>query len=244
MRPEIYQKMAEVEERHWWHVARRRIISHLIAGLELPAGATILEAGCGPGGNLATLARHGRVIAFELDDAARAIAHRQGDFEIYSGHLPDGIPPEVDRVDLITLLDVLEHLDDEVASLNALYQRLVPGGWLIVAVPAVPILWSHHDETHHHRRRYRKRGLAAVVTAAGFEIDFVTYYNFWLFPVAAGVRMADKLLGRDIDRGMDVPPDGLNKALAWLFASERYCIGRIPFPFGLSLILRARRPSP
>ena len=244
MRPKSYRKMAEVEDRHWWHVARRQIISHLIAGLELPAGATILDAGCGSGGSLAMLTRHGRVIAFELDDGARATANSRGSFEIYPGRLPDAIPAEVDHVDLIALLDVLEHLDDDLASLKALYQRLVPGGWMVITVPAVPILWSRHDDVHHHRRRYRKRALATVVKSAGLEIDFVTYYNFWLSPIAFSVRMAQNLLGWNVDRGTDVPPHIFNTALAWLFASERHVIGRIPFPFGMSLILLARKPRP
>lgn len=92
MRPEIYQRMAEVEARHWWFVGRRRIVDHLIAALDLPADATILDAGCGTDGNLAMLARNG--------------------LAVQPGQLPDGLPAAAERLGLVTLLDVLEHLDD------------------------------------------------------------------------------------------------------------------------------------
>lgn len=241
MRPEIYQRMAEVEERHWWFVGRRRIVDHLIAGLGLPAEAAILDAGCGSGGNLAMLARHGRVQAFELDDQARAIAARRSGLAVRPGHLPDGLPPEAHGLDLITLLDVLEHLDDDGAALRGLHERLTPGGHLLITVPALPALWSGHDEAHHHRRRYRKGALAALARAAGLEVELLTYYNFWLFPALAGARLADRLVKRGVDDGLNVPPAPLNRALTAIFASERFVIGRLPMPIGASLLMCARR---
>lgn len=93
MRREIYQRRAKVEARHWWFVGRRRIVDHLIAALGLPADATILDAGCGTGGNLAMLARHGRVLAFELDRGARAIAAQRSGLAVEPGQLPDGRRP-------------------------------------------------------------------------------------------------------------------------------------------------------
>ncbi|MEE8248503.1 MAG: methyltransferase domain-containing protein, partial [Alphaproteobacteria bacterium] len=198
--------MAEVEARHWWGVGRRRIVDHLIAALGLPADATILDAGCGTGGNLAMLARHGRVLAFELDPEARAIAAARSGLTIEPGQLPHALPAAAQRLDLVTLLDVLEHLDDDRAALQGLFERLAPGGRVVVTVPALPALWSRHDEAHHHRRRYRKGELVARARAAGFEIDLVSYYNFWLFPALAGVRLVDTLVKRGVDDGLSVPP--------------------------------------
>lgn len=244
MRPEIYQRMAEVEARHWWFVGRRRIVDHLIAALGLPADATILDAGCGTGGNLAMLARHGRVLAFELDGEARAIAAQRSGLAVEPGQLPHRLPAAAQGLDLVTLLDVLEHLDDDRAALQGLFERLAPGGRVVVTVPALPALWSRHDEAHHHRRRYRKGELVALARAAGFEIDLVSYYNFWLLPALAGVRLVDTFVKRGVDDGLSVPPAPLNRALTAIFASERHLIGRLPLPLGASLLMCARRPAP
>jgi SAM-dependent methyltransferase len=243
MRPEIYQRMAEVEEHHWWFVARRRIVDHLIAGLGLAADAAILDAGCGTGGNLAMLARHGRVLAFEYDDQARDVAARRSGLPVHPGHLPDGLPPEAHGLDLITLLDVLEHLDDDRAALRRLQERLGPGGRVVVTVPALPALWSGHDEAHHHHRRYRKGELAALARAAGLEVELLTYYNFWLLPALAGVRLADSRVKPGLDQGLELPPAPLNRALTAIFASERFLIGRLPLPIGASLLMCARRAA-
>jgi SAM-dependent methyltransferase len=234
--------MADAEADHWWFAARRQIVARLIADrIALPAGSRILEAGCGTGGNLPMLASFGRVQAFEPDTAARAIAARKSGLHIQPGALPDQLPDGAEDFHLIAALDVLEHVEQDMAACRALAQRLVPGGHLLVTVPAYPALWSHHDDLHHHRRRYGKARLREALAAAGLTTRFLSFFNTLLFPAAVAKRLLDRATGSggDDDR---LPSPWVNEALRCLFAAERHALSRTPLPFGLSLVAIARRP--
>ncbi|WP_025160600.1 class I SAM-dependent methyltransferase [Sphingobium sp. Ndbn-10] len=230
-----YASMSSQEQDHWWFVARRAIIDHLVrAHVPLPSGARILEAGCGTGGNLALLAQYGALDAMEYDEDARALATARGLCRVEAGALPDAIGFGETRYDMIALLDVLEHIDEDEASLRALGARLTPGGRLLLTVPAAPWLWSDHDVLHHHKRRYTHEGLLNVVRAAGLKVEVSGYFNSLLFPLAVAQRFAHQLLRRDTP--LEARPAPLvNAALQRVFAAERHLLGRIPFPMGLSL---------
>ena len=196
------------------------------------------------GGNLPMLARFGRVWAIEPNAEARALAVKKGDFDIRDGRLPDDLPFAPGSFDLVAALDVVEHLDDDVASLRGLADVLRPDGRMLITVPAFTFLWSEHDVQHRHKRRYNKRQLIRAVADAGLAPVVVSYFNTWLFPLAAGVRVAKNLLrikGVDDDA---MPPAVLNRMLTAVFASERWLIGRVPLPFGLSILMICReRPA-
>ena len=153
----VYLRMAEQDAEHWWFVARRRILQDQIASLQLPQGARILEAGCGPGGNLAMLSEFGKLDAFELDEDARQIASAKSGIEVRSGALPGDIGYQPGSFDLIAALDVIEHIEHieaDLESVQALAKLLRPGARLIITVPAYQWLWSEHDDRNHHKRRY------------------------------------------------------------------------------------------
>lgn len=240
MDAQIYQQMMEVEDKHWWFVARRSILEQVINKLKLPEDAEIFEAGCGTGGNLAMLARHGKVHAMELDETARLVASdlRQG--EIQPGRLPDDIPFPEQQFDLILLLDVLEHLDEDAASLQALSTKLKPSGWLLITVPAFPWMWTKQDDLLHHKRRYVLRNLHQIVSAAGYNVSFANYFNFFLFPLIAGIRLLLGFLNRGGNE-TTMPPKLINQILTSLFAFESHLIGRLSLPFGVSLLLLAQK---
>ena len=235
-------RMTALEDRHWWFVARRRILAEALTRcIDLPASADILEAGCGTGGNLPMLVRFGRVRAIEPNAEARALAAKKGDFDIRDGRLPDGLPFAPGSFDLVAALDVVEHLDDDVTSLRGLADLLRPEGRMLITVPAFAFLWSEHDVQHHHKRRYTKARLLRAVADAGLAPVAASYFNTWLFPLAAAVRIAKNLLrikGVDDDA---MPPAALNRLLAAVFASERGLIGRVSLPFGLSILMICRK---
>lgn len=232
----LYPEMAALEQQHWWFVARRAILRSLLTRLPLPPSAQILEAGCGTGGNLAMLAEFGQVRGMEANADAIAFANAKNIAEVRAGFLPHDIPFGGEKFDLIALLDVLEHLDEDAASLRALRTRLAPSGYLLLTVPAYPILWSQHDEAHQHKRRYLGRTLRATLERAGFRVQYQSYFNTWLLPVIALMR----LLSGSRDSDAKLPAPWLNRLLTRIFASERFLLGRLALPAGVSLVVIAQ----
>jgi SAM-dependent methyltransferase len=241
----IYERMAEIEDRHWWFASRRAIVDELLNGLGLPPDANILEPGCGTGGNFRMLSRHGRVHGVEPSEQARVAASSLGVAEVASGSLPESIPFAGMNFDLVLMTDVLEHLDDDVASLRELRRRLKPGGWLLLTVPAFAWMWSEHDESHHHRRRYQAAQLRRVVTDAGYDVRYLSYYNTLLFPMIAGARIVQRLTGASSEgHDLRLPSPRVNSLLQTVFSSERYLLGSWSMPFGVSLIVLAKAALP
>ena len=240
MDPQLLREQAALEKTHWWFVARRRILDGVVAGLGLPANARILEAGCGTGGNLPMLARHGEVFAFDVSETARSLASEWGVAELSAGSLPDHIPFAEGHFDLVVLLDVLEHVEDDGAALRALRTRLKPGGLLLITVPALPALWSYHDERHQHFRRYHKSELIVRVQESGYVLTRVTYFNSLLFPLVVAARLVRRLIGGESQDDLGFPSRWLNGLLQGIFGSERYLVGRFPLLIGASLLMVAR----
>jgi len=230
----VYQQMAELDDRHWWYRARRRILAELIRREVHPAAdARILEIGCGTGHNLAMLSGFGHVDGLELDDEAAALSEKRLGRVIIRSPLPelDGVSNDYD---LIGAFDVIEHIDDDHAALAAIATRLKPGGKFMMTVPAHPWMWTAHDVANHHKRRYSKRSLRALVEGSPLRLDKIGYFNSLLFPLAIVERAASKLRGKD-DGNVSLPPRPLNNLFEAVFASERYLVGRLPLPPGLSL---------
>jgi SAM-dependent methyltransferase len=244
MERDVYIRMAALEDRHWWFVARREILARIIESrTDLRAGARILEAGCGTGGNLGMLARFGAVSAFEPDVEARAFACSKTGCEVRAGRLSDEVPFDEGGFDVVAALDVIEHVDEDAASLRSLARRLRPDGWMLLTVPALGWLWSAHDVRHHHRRRYRRESIERIDREAGLAPVHVTYFNTLLFPLVAAVRLARNLFGIDGAADDAMPPRPLNALLRRIFEIERHLVGRVSLPVGSSLLVLARRPA-
>jgi len=241
MERKVYEQMAKLDGQHWWFTARRRILDGVIERIvRPPKDARILELGAGTGHNLAMLSRFGRVEASELDPIARQLASERLGRPVVEAALPDLSMFPADSYDLVALLDVLEHVSDDKGSLHAIYQLLKPGGALILTVPINRWMWSAHDVAHHHHRRYRKKEIRKLAEDAGFSIDLISPFNSLLFPPIAAVRLVGKLTGKD-DSDDAMPSPLINRALDSVFGLERGLIGRLPMPFGVSLVAVLRR---
>ena len=231
----VYDRMAELDELHWWYKARRRVLQALIERkVQPPADAQVLEVGCGTGHNLKMLEDFGSVDAIEVDAEARSVAEKRLGRAVSASPLPelDGIGRR--HYDLVAALDVVEHVPDDRATVDALASCLKPGGKLLVTVPAHQWMWSAHDELNHHLRRYSKVGLTKLIDGSPLRLEAIGYFNSLLFPLAVGARLASKVTGRGGDDDA-LPPRPVNYLFERVFAAERRLIGRVPLPPGLSL---------
>ncbi|MBS0213441.1 MAG: class I SAM-dependent methyltransferase [Proteobacteria bacterium] len=209
----------------------------------LPSGAQVLEAGCGPGGNFELLQRYGTVSAFDMDPRTVADCRARFDVNCVEGRLPDGHPFHgARRFDLVVALDVIEHVEEDVASLRSLASCLRAGGRLLATVPAYQWMYSAHDRFHHHQRRYRVRDLRSIAEAAGLKVESVGYFNTLLFPPIAASRMLARLRGDAPHSDAGMPPPFVNRMLKVIFGSEAWWLRHLRFPFGTSIFLLAAPP--
>ncbi len=243
MRALHYELEANLAADHWWWAARRQILEKVMGRLLEPGSdRDLLEVGCGSGFNLPMLENFGRVEALEM--SPEAVAHARARMPATKVEV-GVIPMELDRLyDVICLFDVLEHIEDEETAVQWIHQHLRPGGRLFLTVPAYRFLWSEHDVAAHHFRRYTRSGLIRSL-GGRFAVDYATYFNTHLFPVVAVLRLLRRGLGLksgDRDASIGVAGPG-NAILRQIFSSERFWLPTLSLPFGVSILLAARKES-
>ncbi len=240
---QTYERMREMQADHWWFRGKRKILAGLIGALDLPKDAKILEVGCGPGGNLPMLKQFGEVVGLEPDEASRTYAARAMGVRVEGGLLPDGLPFEPESFDLICAFDVIEHVDEDQASVAALARLLRPGGYMATTVPAQPWMWSRHDELHHHKRRYTMAPYRSLFDAAGLTTLRASYFNTLLFPPIAAIRALKMLTGSKAADDDSIPSPPVNSLLSAVFGAELGWLKHASLPIGVSIVLIARRPQ-
>ena len=223
---------------HWWFRGRLAIVLAVLRRVLPPRRLRLLELGCGTGNVLSALAEFGEAVGMEAHPDLLAAARHRG-VDVRAGTLPTELGVEPGWADVVLLLDVLEHLDDDLATLRSARGALGHDGVLVVTVPAFPWLWTAHDVALGHRRRYTAAGLRGVVERAGFTVRRVTYFNTLLFPIVALVRVCHRIRGH-AEHDLRRPLAPVNRLLASLFALERFLAPRVRLPFGSSLLLVAR----
>jgi len=229
----------EEDRRHWWFRGRLRVLLAVLRASLPRRRLRLLELGCGTGNVLRALGEFGDSVGMERDERLIAAARADG-LDVRRGTIPGDLVVPEGWADVVLLLDVLEHLDDEGAALETARRALAAGGTLVITVPAFAWLWSAHDRALGHRRRYTAAQLRRVVERAGFAVARVTYFGTLLFPAFALVRWLKRGRGvaaHDLRR----PPAALNALLASCFAAERHLVPRLRLPVGSSLLLIAHR---
>jgi len=237
MNIQMYRIFFEIQKKHWWFTSKKAIILETIARYtNLNPSSTILDIGCGSGLMLNALEGLGNTSGMDMSDDA--IQFRQEIFRggIRKGYLPDNVPFPENQFDLITALDVIEHIDDDVQSLKTIKELLTATGTAIITVPAYMFLWSHFDEINEHKRRYTLTELKNKLEQAGFRIEKISYYNTFLFPIAYVVRKLNNFLGRNGVSDIEMPSDIMNNLLRRVFSSEKSLLRYCNFPFGVSVL--------
>lgn len=244
MEQNFYATYFDVEKTHWLMRGRRAIIRTTLASAGVAPGASILDFGCGSGITVASLSEAG-YRAQGVDFAPDAITFGTGQGISGLQVVADEKLPYADAsFDAITCMDVLEHLQDEQPALTEMRRVLKPGGVLVVMVPAYMWLWGRQDEVAHHYRRYTLGRLVEVVRRGELlAIERRSYFNTLLFPLIALVRSGSWMLGLKSRRESDFDLNNglLNAVFGAVFSLERVLLSKFNLPFGVSILLVARK---
>jgi len=246
-----YLLFDRIQTEHWWFVARAKIVETVLTrhlgpppspdNVRVTEERLLADIGCGTGAVLPILSRFGRVFGIDSSSSAVEICRERGFADVY---LPDEPEWQPHSFDVLTVLDVIEHVDDDRDFLQHYLHWLKPHGLLLLTAPAYMSLWSEHDDINQHRRRYTKKQILALVEEAGFRPCQLSYFNTLLFPAIATLRFAKKLIhlrSKSPRSDFELTTPALNSLLQPIFASERHWLKRFSFPFGLSILCVARK---
>ena len=236
-----------MEDVHWWFVARRRIFLAILDEYfkARPAGTSrVLDIGCGTGTMLTYLARYGDAEGIDMDAEAIRYCRERGLTRVSQAGA-DPLPYGENTFDLVTALDVVEHIEDDRSALGEAFRVLRPGGSLLLSVPAYRFLWGRQDDINLHKRRYVAREVRERLTTAGFRVVRLTYVNAILFPAIAAVRLVRHLMPKPATLKSDFSfpaPRPLNSLLGHVFGAERFVVRQFDIPFGVSIVALAQKP--
>ncbi len=247
MDPAYLAEYEQFELNHWWHKVRRRIIeSFLDRRVVAPAeGKPLrwLDVGCGTGVILNHYGKIADKMGVETDAHCVERAASKGLDVRQTGLSWDF--SQFGTFDLVSLCDVLEHVEHDAPAVREIAAALNPGGKVLITVPALMSLWSGHDVVNHHYRRYRREQLVKLFDPAVWEIERATYFCTFLLPMIWTARKLknwrDKRSGRPPSHDNRFGPKWLDKTLEWIFDAERPLLKRCSMPIGNSLLLIARK---
>ena len=243
MERHTYSIMYKVEGSHWWFTGRRRIIESFLKRISQQLATNdprILDVGCGTGANLEMLSHFGAAEGVDVSPEALAFCRERGLQNVRQGEA-EHLPYDDCSFDLVTGLDVVEHLDDDLAGLREMRRVLRPGGYVLLFVPAFMLLWGVQDDISHHRRRYTRAGLERVVRSAGLKIERISYANIIFFaPILLG-RLLMRITGFRPASENNLTIGALNGLLGRILGAESFILRHRNLPFGVSAICVARR---
>ncbi len=240
----LLEATARAEREHFWFRGFRRFITPL---LDQAAGRRsqlrLLDCGCGTGNNLRLLRNYGQAAGIDITFSGLAYARAHGE-RLLSQASALSLPFSDRSFDIVTSFDVIYAFDDERAAvaLSEMHRVLVPGGYLVLNVAALPILRGNHSVLGGEVQRYTRRGLRRHLERTGFTVRRLTYTNASILPIVAGVRFVQRLQGhRASDREMTVPSAPVNLALSGLLAIEAAALRAVNMPLGSSLLTLAQK---
>jgi ubiquinone/menaquinone biosynthesis C-methylase UbiE len=243
MNAEEYANMDQMETAHWYYAGKRDFARTWLRRVRPPAATDqLLDCGAGTGRFAKEMEAHCRVMVLDdHEEALRLLRTRFRADQILS-LAGDQVPLPDGSLEYVTALDVLEHTPDDRAVVQGFQRLLKPGGIALVTVPASMALWSDWDVVLHHYRRYSRPQLRALFPDDQWELLYVNYTNVVVYPAVWFVRKWRKWFpakGGQVRSEDKLPAPWLNAVLRGLFV--RPAFWRVPFPFGVSLLLVARK---
>ena len=242
MKEHTYPIMFRVEQSHWWYTGRRKILASFLDDISrrvTDRRPRILDVGCGTGANLLMLSKYGDAEGVDVSEDALAFCRERGLEQVKLG-AAEKLPYDDATFDLVTALDVVEHLDDDLAGLREMRRVLRPGGRVLLFVPTFMFLWGVQDDVSNHRRRYRLPELRRVLEQAGFEIERTTYANVTFFLPILLARKLMRVTGIKAESENNINVSALNGVLGRLFGAESLVLRHMNIPFGVSGLCVAR----
>ena len=242
----LLEATARAERDHFWFHGFRRFVAPLLErATSGRSSVTILDCGCGTGNNLIMLRKYGRAVGIDITFSGLAYARDHGERQVARASATC-LPFAAGQFDLVTSFDVLYAFDDEMErdALNEMYRVLRPGGQILINTAALKSLTGNHSVLGGERRRYDRRELRDHLVRTGFTVLRITYTNFTLLPIVAGVRWSQRLAGhRESTQEMTVPSAPVNMALSGLLAVEATAARFVNMPLGSSLLALAQKPG-
>lgn len=242
------------EDKHWWFAGRTWSLLNMIDRIVTPdAKKHVLDIGCGAGNMFHHLAGYGPVTGVDNNPKPLVVARQRG-YDVHEGEAQD-LPFDNESFELVTLLDTVEHCDDDIAVLRECYRVCAPGGHLVITVPALMWLWSHNDVLNDHKRRYTTRELKEKLNRVGFWMRRMTYNNFVVFPMAAALILLRRGTDKEPELGsphfddesyqveMEPAPPLLNTILRSVTWTESQVLRWLNLPVGTSIICIAQKPG-
>jgi len=244
MEDKKYIQLYEVENEHWWFLVKRKIIAYIIdKKVKKNENSILLDFGCGTGGNLYELSKKYTTYGADMSELAINFCKKRNLNNIFTNdHFFNNLEYK-GKFDIITILDVIEHIDEDQKLLESLRDLLTEDGSIVITVPAYQFLFGPHDISLMHKRRYVKKSLRKVVENSGYQIYKLSYFNTILAPLIILRRFLDRNLKKqeyykDED---DIPNKFLNNILKAIFGLEKYILPYISMPFGISILCIAKK---
>jgi SAM-dependent methyltransferase len=242
-----YLNIAALEAEHWYYSGKRRFVREWIQHVRPPAQSDVLlDCGAGTGLFAQEMETFCRVLVLDDHEEALRILRARFRADQILSLAGDRVPLPDRSVDYVTALDVLEHVPDDQAVVRGFHRLLKPGGVAVVTVPASMALWSDWDVALHHFRRYNRSQLRALFPNDAWDVVHINYTNVLVYPAVWSVRKwrawraaPDRPASSSARTEDRIPSRPINALLRAQFA--RLAHWRMPFPFGVSLLLVARR---
>lgn len=244
----LLEKFNEIEKIHWWWEGRRELIKGLLGGLEYKR---ILDVGCGSGETLSflkTLFPKAELYGIDTSQKATQFSKKRGHKNIFKANALN-LPFKNGFFDLVLILDVIEHIEDDAGVVKEAARVLRKKGKIIITSPALPFIWSGHDTNQGHERRYTRRRFRMLAKKAGLKVDFISYFNFLFSLPIISMRLLSRLKplrslsNYDNSVNFDVAHVSLiNELLKFLFTSEVRMVKYFKYPLGISVVAKLSVP--